>query len=435
MDLMLQWNGNLNEPMVTVEAVKLNMATSEDGKSCGNIALSTHENFLWALVDVAEGVSEVSDSFEKMTSVAEEVVVGDGGGDNVDWDEVQAKASGDYAAALKAFSEARTEKLFNFKLVTLAQVALVVSFKRRPKKERYKDKARKVGAGGALVEYATKSLKFEVKEAKLKFSGYQTKNIKGGLDKLMDVIIAVYTDKIKYKWFELASSISLNEWKTLTGRSDGSDKYKDGDFFRAAGNIAGVGSSFVVTGLTSGIANEFSSGVSKIGDKFEKGTAAMGLGKAGAGVNSVVSGVGDGIGSTVHGLGTGVGGTVVGIGKGAGQIFGGLGGGLHSIGKGMKKGIVDGDGEGFLQGLEGGATSIAGGIGGGLETALVGVGDGVMSIGGGLFKGIGKIGKGVIGGVNGNGGKDAKAREKEKAKAKKEAGGGGGKARKSSFFG
>ena len=428
-DFMVQWSGNIGAPMVSVDMVRLGMACGENGKDCSDIMLSTHENFLWGLVDLAEGVGEASKVGE-----GEEDTEGEEGGEDggVNWDWEQKRAREAYLGALRSFADQRGAQLFWFKIVAFSAVSLIVSFKRQPKKERYKRKKRsEAGSTGALVEYVTSSLKFEIKEARLKFSGYSTKNVKGGVDKLVDVVTAVYTDKVKFKWIELASCISLHEWKMFTGRSDGDDKYKDGDALRAAGNIAGLGAGFVLRGGTSAIADGFSGGVSKMGDGFEKGTRAIGLGNVGGGVNSVVSGFGDGIGSTVSGVGAGVGGAVMGVGKGAGQIFGGLGGGLVSVGKGLKSGIVDGDGEGFLKGLEGGAVGIGQGIGGGLETALTGVGDGVMSIGGGLFRGLSKVGKGVQKGVTGKGGKDEKDRQKERdEKKKKEKGKGGG-----GFFG
>lgn len=79
-----------------------------------------------------------------------------------------------------------------------------------------------------MVAFFLTSLKFQVDDASLNFSGYDTKNVKGGVDTLVTLISAVYINRIKYKWTSLVTAISFDEWKTIAGREGGGEMGEDG---------------------------------------------------------------------------------------------------------------------------------------------------------------------------------------------------------------
>ncbi|GMH72961.1 hypothetical protein TrLO_g14104 [Triparma laevis f. longispina] len=401
-----QWSGYLDDAIVCMDSIIISVG---GGKS--RLSIRTHENFLWKMLDVFDGIGR---------DVSGVGVEGGGG--------VGGEGGDEYGEGrVLAFTAASSEQIYNFKRVQLKPIKLQITFKRKPEKDRWQDAGR--AATSPMVAYFLTSLKFQVDDASLNFSGYDTKNVKGGVDTLVTLISAVYINRIKYKWTSLVTAISFDEWKTIAGREGGGDSREEGDILRAVGNVAGSGTGFVLSGLAGGIGGGFAKGVGGVGDGFQKGTEAIGLGELGKGVNSVVSGLGDGVGSTVKGLGDGVGSTVKGVGKGAGQILGGIGGGFHKMGKGLADGIGKGDGDAILKGLGDGAVAIGSGVGGGLETALVGVGDGVMNVGSGLWGGIKSIGRGVQHSVDGKGGTKDKERRKARDEAKKKP------TKRTSFFG
>ena len=57
---------------------------------------------------------------------------------------------------------------------------------------------------------------------------------------------------------------------------------------------------------------------------------------------------------------------------GVGQVFGGLSGGALMVGKGIGKGLVEGDGRAIANGLAEGATSVGTGVGQGVESLVQG---------------------------------------------------------------
>lgn len=129
-------------------------------------------------------------------------------------------------------------------------------------------------------------------------------------------------------------------------------------------------------------------------------------------------------------VGAGAGKVFKGAGKGVGQVFGGgeiaerisrihclceivladtyefftmsliVTGGAQQIGKGVAKGVTEGDGKAVLTGLGEGVASVGTGVGQGVGTVVTGAADGFLAVGSGITTGFKSIGKG-IGGVFG----------------------------------
>jgi phage-related protein len=72
-------------------------------------------------------------------------------------------------------------------------------------------------------------------------------------------------------------------------------------------------------------------------------------------------------------------------------------GGAALIGKGIRDGIVTGDGKAVTTGVVRGVTSVGTGVGQGVESVVTGAADGVLSVGQGLFSGVKSAGKGIGG--------------------------------------
>ena len=76
-------------------------------------------------------------------------------------------------------------------------------------------------------------------------------------------------------------------------------------------------------------------------------------------------------------------------------------GGVLQVGRGIGKGITQGDGRAVVDGLSKGATSVGGGFAQGAESAVMGAADGVLSAGKGMFSGVKSVGKGLGGAFKG----------------------------------
>jgi hypothetical protein len=70
-------------------------------------------------------------------------------------------------------------------------------------------------------------------------------------------------------------------------------------------------------------------------------------------------------------------------------------------GKGIGKGVTQGDGRAILDGFSDGANSIGKGFGQGVNTTVTGAADGVLTAGHGLVSGAKNIGKGLGGALFG----------------------------------
>jgi vacuolar protein sorting-associated protein 13A/C len=254
---------------------------------------------------------------------------------------------------------------------------------------------------------------------------------------------------MKKKVVTIMTAASFQDWKSLASREGGDDAYVDGDLLRATGNVAGTTVDYVLKNAGQGIGSGVSTVASTIGNKIEAATSAIGARGLGAGVNSVMTGVGDGVGDTISGgklhlrctvlllschyiinpvlvlltrttVGSGAGQVLKSVGQGAGQAFGGskcnpffliilkklthyftvfnaVAGGVLIVGKGLGKGITQGDGRAVATGLIQGGAAVGTGVGQGIESVVTGTAQGVLNVGQGLFSGAKNVGKGFGG--------------------------------------
>lgn len=197
------------------------------------------------------------------------------------------------------YTPPRSETLYDISKARVSPFEMVVSFQRRPHATRYK-KLENV-RGAKLMNYFTQRMKFKVDRAELKFSRYEASSIKGPPDRLIELLLAVYTKRMKMKAVSMLTAVSFQDWKNLAARDDGQDDFKEGDILRATGNLAGGTAGYfakkVGRGLGSGVANV----TSALGNEIEEATGAVGARAVGAGINSVVSGLGGGVGDAIKG--------------------------------------------------------------------------------------------------------------------------------------
>ena len=366
-----RWRGNdgsVGGFFTGVDLIKCDVLCDGKGKPRGVVKIATHEGFVWEVVEL-------------YSTLAENLVEG------LDENE----------GILKYCGGVRGEKIYLFKLCLISKINLNVTFKRKAKANGAavnKTDDRFEGEGG-VIDYLTKQLKFTIEDCLLEFKDVKKKNIKGGFETLAETIVIIYVKRARSKWLTLASAVSLNDWKKLSGREGGGDDFEEGDLFRTVGNVfVGGGGRALGKGIGN-VAKEFSDGVNVIGDGLEELTGKIGLGDIGKGVNNVVGGAADGFGGFVGGIGAGGAQFVGGAGKGLGQVAGGFGGGVSKIGKGVFKGIAKGDGEALVEGIGGGLESIGSGILDGGESVITGIGDGIFSFGKGLFGGVKSVGGGI----------------------------------------
>jgi hypothetical protein len=76
-------------------------------------------------------------------------------------------------------------------------------------------------------------------------------------------------------------------------------------------------------------------------------------------------------------------------------------GGVMLMGKGLGKGIVQGDGRAVASGLMQGGAAVGSGVGQGLESVATGTVEGVVNVGQGLFSGVRNVGRGIGGAFTG----------------------------------
>ena len=72
-------------------------------------------------------------------------------------------------------------------------------------------------------------------------------------------------------------------------------------------------------------------------------------------------------------------------------------GGVLLAGKGLGKGITQGDGRAVATGLMQGGAAVGTGVGQGIESVVTGTAQGVLNVGQGLFSGAKNVGKGFGG--------------------------------------
>lgn len=390
-DLCIRTRGSHSADLVKVDLIDLNMSYANGKADC--IVISTGEDFLWRLFDVAHRTLEATAALAGVDIELEWDE--EKGAFNVSTVEVD-RGSADYLHDFRSkevYQPPRSDTLYDIRTARISPVSFLVSFKRQPSLSRYQ--LVKGVRGAKLMNYATTRLKFTVDKADISFAGYITKNVKGPPDRLIEMVTAVYSSRMKLKLVTLLNSVTLQDWRYLSGREDRGDEYVEGDIFRLTGNLAGRSAGYVLKKVGQGLGDGVSTFTASVGDEIQRSSERVGAGAVGASVNSVVSGLGDGVGSSIKGVGAGSGKLFRGAGKGIGQAIGGVGGGVLLAAKGIGKGITTGDGSAVISGLGDGLNSMGTGIGRGVETAALGATDGVLTAGQGLVSGVGSVGRGI----------------------------------------
>jgi hypothetical protein len=293
LDFCVRFRGPLNADLVKVDLVDLNLAHANGVSE--RMFVKTSEDFVWKMLDVVNRI---------IVATAELAGVDI----RLEWDEQE----GEYIVAMDTiadedtFEESRatytppkSDKLFDVKKARISPFKIIVSFKRQPHVKRYK-RLRDV-RGARIMNYFTTKLKFTLDKAELSFSQYESSNLKGPADKLLEILAAVYMARVKLKFVTILSAVSFQDWKSLASRKNGDDDFQDGDIARVTGNLAGKSADMVFNKLGKGLGEGLSSITSKLGDEIENSSGKVGAKSFGAGVNSVVTGIGDGVGDTLKG--------------------------------------------------------------------------------------------------------------------------------------
>ena len=134
------------------------------------------------------------------------------------------------------YSPPRTGSIYDINKTRVSPFSLILTFKRNPEAARY---ANNNVSGGQIVKYFTQRLKFKIENADLTFGSYQTTNLKGPSDRLVEVLQAVYLSRLKMKLVSIMTAASFQDWKGLANREDGDDAFMEGDLARVTGNLAG----------------------------------------------------------------------------------------------------------------------------------------------------------------------------------------------------
>lgn len=292
-DLCLRFRGPLQAELVKVDLVDLNLACAH-GK-CEKIIIQTSEDFVWKSIDVA---NRIAVSTAQLAGVDLKM----------EWDDEQ----GEYTVSMKdmsaqtrdfdtegSYTPPTSETLYDVNKARVSPFEVQVSFVRRPQASRYQHLQDVRGA--KLMNYFTQKLKFKVDRADLKFSRYETSSVKGPPDQLIQLLVAVYSKKMKYKVVSMLSAVSFEDWKNLASRDTGDDDFQDGDLLRVTGNLAGGTAGYFAKRVGGGVGTGINAVTSALGNEIEEATDKVGARAVGAGVNSVVTGLGEGVGDTVKG--------------------------------------------------------------------------------------------------------------------------------------
>ena len=288
-DLCVRIRGPLDSDLIKVDLFDLNLAHAEP-HGTQKMYLHTSEDFVWKLLDVADRISEAtaelaSDGMQLKWDVEH-------GGYVVVFEKTDA------ADETTNYTPPRTGSIYDINKARVSPFILNVSFKRNPQAARYSNQNVQ---GGAIVKYFTQRLKFQISDAELDFAVYETNNLKGPSDRLIEVLQAVYLSRIKMKLVSIMSAASFQDWKTLANRTEGGDDFMEGDLVRVAGNLAGKTANMVFKNVGKGMGNSVVKATSAVGNSFEHATAKVGARAVGAGVNSIISGVGGGVNESITG--------------------------------------------------------------------------------------------------------------------------------------
>lgn len=270
-DLCVRIRGPLDSDLIKVDLFDLNLAHA-DNHGTQKMYLHTSEDFVWKLLDVADRISgataELASEGMKLKWDAEH------GGYVVVFDEIEAAdETADYAPP-------RTGSIYDINKARVSPFLMNVSFKRNPQATRYSNQNVQ---GGAIVKYFTQRLKFQIKDAELSFGVYETNNLKGPSDRLVEVLQAVYLSRIKLKLVSIMTAASFQDWRTLANRTEGGDNFMEGDLVRVAGNLAGKTANMVFKNVGKGMGNGVIKMTSHVGNTFEHASSRVGARAVGAG--------------------------------------------------------------------------------------------------------------------------------------------------------
>ena len=293
-DLCIRVRGPLDAEIVKVDLFDLYLAHAKGVSR--KIKLTTSEAYVWRIMDLANRILAASGDFAGYTLKLEEDK--DHGGYLVKIVEENGKARRVTNEA--DYTPPRSDIFYDIDRARVSPFSLVVSFKRNPQVSRYK----KVGPnvhGSAMMNYFMQKLKFTIDRAELNFAKYEDRSLKGPPDRLLENLSAVYMSRMKFKLVTLVTAASFQDWKFIAAREDGNDEYVEGDILRATGNLTGKASHMVFKQAGERLGDGVSELTRAFGNTIERTTDMIGVGRVGAGVNSVVTGVGDGVGSTISG--------------------------------------------------------------------------------------------------------------------------------------
>ena len=391
LNLCIQTRGPFTAELIDVNLFDLKLSTTRDNKM-KPVVLNLSEDFIWKLIDLSNRITDAASNFGgyNITLVPDE----DHGGYVASISDHKASFIEDESK----YTPPSSSTLFLFEKVFVSPFSLILSFDRRPNKSRYDKKRNTRGAN--LMNYFTRRLKFKIDRAELKYKDFSVTDVRGGADRLLELLSTTYVSRTKFKLLSILSATSFRDWKYIASRSEGDDKYLEGDIMRVTGNLAGRSANYILKKAGAGLGDGIKLATSQMGDGFESAAGAVGVGALGSGVNSIVSGVGQGFGDTLSGIGSGAGKVLKGTGQGVGQVFGGVSGSVQHIGKGLGKGL-QGDARGFRQSMSTGVTTLGRGTIDGVGSVVGGAADGVATLGKGLFSGVKSIGKGFGGAVTG----------------------------------
>lgn len=384
LDLCIRVRGPLDSDLIKVDLIDLNLAHINGVPQ--KLFLNTSEEFLWKMLDLVDRIKSATGELASPGMRLKFDV--DHGGYVVSFDEE--KAAADNATK---YSPPSTGSIYDINKARVSPFSLILTFKRNPQAARYGTNI----TGGQIVKYFTQRLKFKIENADLTFASYETTNLKGPSDRLVEVLQAVYLARLKMKLVSIMTSASFQDWRGLANRNDGDDTFIEGDLLRVTGNLAGKTAKMAFRNVGKHLGQGVYSVSNTVGNTFEHATGKVGARQFGAGVNSMITGVGGGISSGIQGVGDGTGKAFLGVGKGAGQVLGGMTGGVLLMGKGVGQGVAQGDVRKIGSGISQGLNSVGVGVGQGVGTAVTGAADGFLSVGKGLFSGVRTIGKGVGG--------------------------------------
>jgi hypothetical protein len=86
----------------------------------------------------------------------------------------------------------------------------------------------------------------------------------------LEELRAFYISRLKYQLVTLITSVSIQEWKTLTARTEGAESYVEGDVLRMTGHIIGCSAGYMFKKFGEGIGDSLTAVTGSQGENVEK---------------------------------------------------------------------------------------------------------------------------------------------------------------------